>query len=476
MTRKGEIINEKLQSIDHKLDVNHLWTELEAKLPPEKRRRRPLLWLWSLMALGVVVVASIMALQTAAEGESKQTAPVSPVMSSQLTPEPSTQYATVHQDKSVETAVEPSSRVEMNDFNTNTSEDIRRGNTDRKRSIQEHTTSIIKEQINRNKAAVTDRIAAELPKDYSMSSPGMIADAESMSDANVRSTTTTISQPSTSGATKIRVPEPQKLSAPVVEEQLQFPFLPMIDQQDVETSSDTETESMPAMAMVEPIRPQRSPLTVSMVGTYGFDLAGAKTDVDVMSLSDGQSAYEHVDVAGLELMAGYDLYKNWGLAAGVRYQKYTDRQSSFRRGGIISTADADGGFAISNEDFLVHAYSETDAVDLSLGVYHRIPLGSGISLRPEIGAVYNTTLQAENTSILENVSRDNFVVSSDTYATTNLGYYAKLGVEAQLSPAVSVLTGVTYGARSVTQETAVTEGQPQQQRVLSGQLGLQYRF
>ena len=46
MRNERKILNEKLDSIDHKLDSERLWDILADALPEKKRKKRPIVWIW----------------------------------------------------------------------------------------------------------------------------------------------------------------------------------------------------------------------------------------------------------------------------------------------------------------------------------------------------------------------------------------------------------------------------------------------
>ena len=473
MNGKRDIINEKLQSIDHRLDVDTLWTDLESQLPPEPQRRRPLLWLWSCIAL-CVVIAVVMTIPYAMTNSGN-------VSESAIGVE---HIAAIAQQQG---AAETSSRLELG------------GIPEQSQPIKEAkaTTSGTASDATKGRPANEETRVSAKPKTRAEALPGMDS-----ADANTKAPITQSQEPDTDSSTSVTVranmpretsqltvaqdvvTQGSELVSKIVDEEpaqskrsVDFPYLTNDSRAVVRSVLVTDEPTTPPMAaIIEPAKSRRSPFAVAIVTSYGKDLAGVKSESAMPGNAGFSSSLQHLDVQGLEAQVTYDIGKNWGLATGIRAQRYTDQILSLEEGKTVSTAMADGGFSIREEDYLIKAYNKSDIVDVRLGAYYRLPVSRWLSLRPEVGVGYNITTASQSKSVLADANLANFVSVESSSRTTGWSTYGSLLGEVHVSPRLSVLAGMGYMGRSSIPADDLTESETTRQSILTGQVGLQYRF
>jgi len=492
MTREREILNEKLQSIDHKLDVDMLWGELEGKLPPKQDRRKPV-WLWFSGLLGMFLIAAIgwVVMSTSDIEQSVQSlTDAEKIEANSLVSNIASDNLMNDDQKSITESLSKNQPTNRNTTKPSSQNTTFFKENSAVSSIQNELTQSTLANSNynvENQNPVTENqilseLVAQSPINFNTASTKQIAQSKTIAEhpQKLFSSENLESSPRNE----------KKPSAPVSVEKteslkLTFPYLipsvsaPLEYQRDI---AQPTMASAPVSEAIEPVlhsKPIRAEL--QFAAHYGQRLGGYLPTFGVTSQAADEIT-DYVDVTGLQLSISYPVYKRLSLVAGINYSRYTDKTEKRSTRVSVEQSLDDPAFEINQQNVILTAFHKTDVFDFQLGANYDMTYGSW-NLRPEFGFSYNIKADALIKSIdnfdtdLQGNTPDGVtnlfdLTSSALSPELNLGVFGGLSIGYQVSDNLDLfVAGRYYAPRSLGSPEAIDIA-----KSISSMTGIRFRF
>ncbi len=479
MRNSRKIINEKLNRIDHRLDVDKLWVEIENHLPPPRRKKKLVFWFWSLLGILLVAVGF-----TYIGNQLNQK--LSPVdhSTNMIAAVESTSDSNIGKSRADKSAISKNEDTEKIE-NTKISGGTEHKNTHRN-ELEENSIAISKESKNngdRDNIYKNQRNGAALlnEKTYYKSKENLSTQSKAPHDSDIPKMAL-----SDRIVSALKEGHTQALNGNNVTHRNMVTYFPPLSQSftsDLSTNSHIrDIRLSTASIFTKPIK--QSKWEVSFAVTYGKVIGrndqGLDPSYDLQGSSNrlNDQALTHVDILGLEANVSYMISHNIGLSVGMNLARYTDKQSTIQSLTTVSPqASIVEGYSLTTSLYEITSYNESDLVDVSISTFYKYNLGRW-DIRPELGYMYNISL-GRSSKDLENFqigSPQKFSLSNKVFEERlSTAYFARLTLGYSLTQRFDISFGAKYlGATDVLENSLAEERTLRAAMV--GQLGVRYRL